>query len=185
MPDLGAEVLRRMGATVVLLPVGEVPAALKSGAIDAAEFIGPWTDMWVGLDKAAEYYYYPGFHEPGFNAALGINKTLWDALTASEHALIEAAAQAEVTRSLAEFNAENIKSLKLLRVDKRIKITRFNDGLIKVFGKLSKEVLADVAAKDPLTRKVYDSYIDFLAGIMDWGELSETEYRNSRRLALG
>ena len=185
MPDLGAEVLRRMGATVVLLPVGEVPAALKSGAIDAAEFIGPWTDMWVGLEKAAEYYYYPGFHEPGFNAALGINKTLWDGLRASERALIETAAQAEVTRSLAEFNAENIKSLKLLRADKRIKITRFNDGLIKVFGKLSKEVLADVAAKDPLTRKVYDSYMGFLAGIMDWGELSETGYRDARRLALG
>jgi TRAP-type mannitol/chloroaromatic compound transport system substrate-binding protein len=86
--------------------------------------------------------------------------------------------------SLAEFNAENIKSLKLLRADKRIKITRFNDGLIKVFGKLSKEVLADVAAKDPLCRKIHDSYIEFLAGSMDWGELSETGYRNARRLAL-
>jgi TRAP-type mannitol/chloroaromatic compound transport system substrate-binding protein len=184
MPDLGAEVLRRMGATVILLPVGEVPGALRSGAIDAAEFIGPWTDMWVGLDKAAEYYYYPGFHEPGFNATLGINKTLWDGFTASERALIEAAAQTEVVLSLAEFNAENIKSLKLLRGDKRIKIVRFDDELIKVFGKLSKEVLADVAAKDPLTRKVYDSYMDFLAGVMDWGELSETGYRDTRRLAL-
>mgnify|MGYP003693644151 FL=1 len=53
-----------------------------------------------------------------------------------------------------------------------------------MFGKLSKEVLADTAAKDPLTRKVYDSYMAFLAGIMDWGELSETGYRDTRRLAL-
>ena len=173
-----------MGATVVLIAAGDIANALRSGAIDAAEYVGPWTDIWLGLDKVADHYYYPGFHEPGFNGALGINKTLWDGLTASEHALIEAAAQAEVTRSLAEFNAENIKSLKLLRADKRIKITRFNDGLIKVFGKLSKEVLADIAAKDPLTRKVYDSYMHFLAGIMDWGELSETGYRNTRRLAL-
>jgi len=56
--------------------------------------------------------------------------------------------------------------------------------LIKTFGKLSKEVLADAAAKDPLTRKVYDSYMAFLAGAMDWGELSETGYRDTRRLAL-
>jgi TRAP-type mannitol/chloroaromatic compound transport system substrate-binding protein len=184
MPELGAEVLRRMGATVVLIPVGEVADALKSGAIDAAEFVGPWTDIWLGFDKAADYYYYPGFHEPGFNAALGINKTLWDGFTAAERALIEAAAQAEATRSLAEFNAENIKSLGILRADKRIKILRFNDDLIKTFGKLSKEVLADTAAKDPLTRKVYDSYMAFLAGVMDWGELSETGYRDTRRLAL-
>ena len=99
--------------------------------------------------------------------------------------MIEAAAQAEVTRSLAQFNAENVKSLKLLRADERIKILRFNDELIKTFGKLSKEVLADTAAKDPLTRKVYDSYMAFLAGVMDWGELSETGYRDTRRLALG
>src|SRR5271165_6669224 len=124
MPELGAEVLRRMGATVVLTPAGEIAGALKSGAIDAAEFVGPWTDIWLGLDKVADYYYYPGFHEPGFNGALGINKTLWDGLTPYERALIEAAAQAEVTRSFAEFNVENIKSLKLLRDDKRIKILR-------------------------------------------------------------
>ena len=67
----------------------------------------------------------------------------------------------------------------------RIKILRFNDELIKTFGKLSKEVLADTAAKDPLTRKVYESYVSFRAGVMDWGELSETGYRDTRRLALG
>jgi TRAP-type mannitol/chloroaromatic compound transport system substrate-binding protein len=184
MPGLGAEVLRRMGATVVTTPGGDIVNALKSGAIDASEWVGPWLDMDLGLDKAADYYFYPGFHEPGTNSTLGITKTLWDSLAASQRALIEAAAQAEVTRSLAEFNAENVKALKLLRADQRIKIRRFSDELIKTFGKLSKEVLADTAAKDPLTRKVHDSYMAFLAGVMDWGELSETGYRDTRRLAL-
>jgi TRAP-type mannitol/chloroaromatic compound transport system substrate-binding protein len=46
------------------------------------------------------------------------------------------------------------------------------------------EVLADIASKDPLTRKVHDSYMSFLTGIMDWDELSETGYRKTRRLAL-
>jgi TRAP-type mannitol/chloroaromatic compound transport system substrate-binding protein len=184
MPELGAEVLRRMGATVVTLPPGEIVGALKSGALDASEFIGPWTDIWLGLDKAVDYYYYPGFHEPGTNNSIGITKTLWDGLTPPERTLIEVAAQAEVVRSLAEFNAENVKALKLLRADERIKIRRFSDDLIKIFGKLSKEVLADTAAKDPLTRKVYDSYMGFLSGVMDWGELSETGYRDTRRLAL-
>jgi TRAP-type mannitol/chloroaromatic compound transport system substrate-binding protein len=184
MPDPGAEILRRMGATVVTTSGGEIVGALKSGAIDASEWIGPWMDMEMGLDKAAEYYYCPGFHEPGTNFTLGVNKTLWDGLTASERALIEAAAQAEVTLSLARFNAENVKALKLLRADPRIKLRRFNNELIKVFGKLSKEVLADIAAKDPLTRKVHDSYMAFLAGMMDWTELSERGYLDTRRLAL-
>jgi TRAP-type mannitol/chloroaromatic compound transport system substrate-binding protein len=184
MPELGAEVLRRMGSTVVTTPGSEIPTALKSGAIDAAEWIGPWMDMDLGLDKAADFYYYPGFHEPGTNFTLGINKTLWDGLSPSERAIIEAAARAEVTRSLAQFNTENIKSLKALRADERIKMRHFSDALIKTFGKLSKDVLADTASKDPLTRKVYDSYMAFLSGVMDWGELSETGYRDTRRLAL-
>lgn len=78
-----------------------------------------------------------------------------------------------MNRSLAQFNAENVKALKVLRSNKRIKMLRFSDDLIKTFGKLSKEVLADTAAKDPLTRRVYDSYMTFLARVMDWGELPE------------
>jgi TRAP-type mannitol/chloroaromatic compound transport system substrate-binding protein len=151
----------------------------------SSEWIGPWPDTALGFDKAADYYYYPGFHEPGTSSTLGVNKALWDGLTTSERTQLEAAAQAEISRSLAEFNAENVKAPKLLRADPRIKILRFNDELIKTFGKLSKEVLADTAAKDPPTRKVYDSYMTFLAGVMDWGELSETGYRDTRRLALG
>jgi TRAP-type mannitol/chloroaromatic compound transport system substrate-binding protein len=184
MPGLGAEVLRRMGATVVAVPGGEIITALKSGAIDASEWVGPWLDIAAGLEKVADYYYYPGFHEPGTSATLGINKKLWEEFMPGERALIEAAAAAEFTRSLAQFNAENVRALKLLRADPRIKITRFNDQLVKVFGNLSKEVVADTAAKDPLTRKVVDSYQGFLAGVMDWGELSETGYRDTRRLAL-
>jgi len=184
MAGPGAEVLRRMGATVVTTPVSDIITALNSGAIDAAEWVGPWLDVALGLDKAADYYYYPGFHEPGTSGTLGINKTLWDELSASRRALIETAAAAEVTRSLSQFNAENVKALRILREDKRIKILRFSDALIRETGRLSREVVADIAAKDPLTRKVYDSYTGFLAGIMDWGELSETGYRDTRRLAL-
>jgi TRAP-type mannitol/chloroaromatic compound transport system substrate-binding protein len=185
MPGLGAEVLRRMGATVVTTPGGEIMMALRSGAIDASEWVGPWADLAMGLDKVADYYYYPGFHEPGTSVTLGINKTLWDDFAPSERALIEAAAGAELTRSLAQCNAENGKALTVLRADPRIKFRRFNDELIKTFGRLSKEVVAEIVANDSLTRKVYDSYMAFLAGVMDWGELSETGYRDTRRLALG
>jgi ABC-type uncharacterized transport system substrate-binding protein len=36
---------------VVTLPAGEIMPALKSGAIDASEWIGPWLDMEMGLNK--------------------------------------------------------------------------------------------------------------------------------------
>ena len=88
MGGLGAEVLRRLGAIVVTLPGGEIMPALKSGAIDASEWIGPWLDMAIGLHKAAGYYYYPGFHEPGTGFVVGINKGVWESFDASDRRVI-------------------------------------------------------------------------------------------------
>src|SRR5262249_35315047 len=71
MGGLGAEVLRQLGAIAVTLPGGEIMPALKSGAIDASEWIGPWLDMALGLHEAVGYYYYPAFHEPGSGFSVG------------------------------------------------------------------------------------------------------------------
>ena len=124
MAGLGAEVLRRLGAIVVTLPGGEIMPALKSGAIDASEWIGPWLDMAIGLHKAAGYYYYPGFHEPGTGFAVGINKGVWESFDASDRRVIEAVAACEYARSLAEFNANNALSLRKLRDEGTVKILK-------------------------------------------------------------
>src|SRR5262249_35761798 len=129
MPGLGGEVLRRLGAIVVTLPGGEIIPALKSGAIDASEFAGPWLDMALGLNKAAKYYYYPGFHEPGAVLSLAVNKKLWDSLGDTERGIIETAAAAENTRSLAEFTAHNAVSLQQLAGDPAIEIRKLDDAI--------------------------------------------------------
>ena len=180
MPGLGGEVLRRLGAVVVNLPGGEITAALKSGAIDASEWVGPWNDMVLGLQKVSKFYYYPGFHEPGTVLALGINKKLWDGLSADDRNAVTAAANAEYTLSLAEFNANNAKSLEQLSQDTSIEIRKFEDSLLQAFGKTSGEVLADAARKDALTRRVYDSYIAFWSRANRWADLAERGYLNAR-----
>jgi TRAP-type mannitol/chloroaromatic compound transport system substrate-binding protein len=182
MPGLGAEVLRRLGAIVVNLPPGEIAGALKSGAIDASEWIGPWNDMALGLQKVSKFYYYPGFHEPGSAAALGINKKLWEGLSADDRNAITTAANAEYTLSLAEFNANNAKSLEQLSQDTSIEIRKFDDSLLQALGKASGEVLADAAQKDALTRRVYDSYISFWRRANRWADLAERGYLNARAL---
>ncbi len=135
MAGPGAEVLRRLGAIVVTLPGGEIMPALKSGAIDASEWIGPWPDMALGLHKAVRYYYYPGFHEPGSGLALGINKGVWESFDASDRRVIEAVAACEYARSLAEFNANNALSLRKLRDEGIVKILKFDDSVLKAFAR--------------------------------------------------
>jgi TRAP-type mannitol/chloroaromatic compound transport system substrate-binding protein len=183
MPGPGAEVLRRLGAIVVMLPGGEIMPALKSGAIDASEWNGPWLDMAFGLHKAASYYYYPGFHEPGTNLAVGINKAVWESLDAGDRRIMEAMAACEYARSLAEFNANNALSLRKLRDEGAVKILKFDDSLLRAFLTVSKEVVAEIGSGDDLSRKIYASYEQFRASIMDWSDIAERGYLNSRALA--
>jgi TRAP-type mannitol/chloroaromatic compound transport system substrate-binding protein len=182
MPGLGAEVLRRLGAIVVTLPGGEIMPALKSGAIDASEWVGPWPDMAMGLHKAASYYYYPGFHEPGTGIALGINKGVWESFDASDRQVVEAAAACEYERSLAEYNANNALWLRKLRDEGTVKIVKFDDSLLKAFLALSKDVVAEAGSGDDLSKKIYQSYMQFRASIMDWSDIAERAFLNSRRL---
>jgi TRAP-type mannitol/chloroaromatic compound transport system substrate-binding protein len=183
MPGLGAEVLRRLGAIVVTLPGTEIVPALKSGAIDASEWVGPWLDMAMGLHKAAGYYYYPGFHEPGTGSVVGINKGVWESFDASDRRVIEAVAACEYARSLAEFNTNNALSLRKLRNNDTVKILKFDDSLLKAFLGISKDVVAEIGAGDELSKKIYRSYEQFRASIMDWSDIAERAILNSRRLA--
>jgi TRAP-type mannitol/chloroaromatic compound transport system substrate-binding protein len=183
MPGLGAEVLRRMDAIVVNVPGGEIASSLKSGAIDASEWIGPWPDMAMGLHKAAGYYYYPGFHEPGTALAFGINRGVWESLAVSDRRLIEAAAAGEYANSLAEFNANNARSLRQLRDEGTVKILKFDDTLLKEFLRIGKEVIAEIGSGDELSKKIYTSYEQFRATVMDWSDIAERAGLNARRLA--
>jgi TRAP-type mannitol/chloroaromatic compound transport system substrate-binding protein len=184
MPGLGGEVLRRLGSVVVALPGGEIIPALKSGAIDASEWVGPWNDLVLGLNKVSKYYYYPGFHEPGTVLSTGVNKKLWDSLSAEDRAMITMVAAAEYTTSLAEFNANNARSLQQLSQDKSIEIRKFDDTLMLELGKASQEVLAEIGQKDPMTRRIYESFMAFRAQSTRWAELADRGFLNARSLTL-
>jgi TRAP-type mannitol/chloroaromatic compound transport system substrate-binding protein len=183
MPGLGAEILRRLGAIVVSLPGGEIAPALKSGAIDASEWIGPWQDMAIGLHEAARYYYYPGFHEPGTAQTLGINKRVWESFEASDRRLIEACAAGEYAQTLVEFNINNALALRKLRDEGTVRILKFDDSILKAFHEISKDVVASAGSEDDVSKKIYRSYQQFRVSIMDWSDISERAYLNSRRLA--
>ncbi|HWX32165.1 MAG TPA: TRAP transporter substrate-binding protein [Steroidobacteraceae bacterium] len=182
MPGLGGEVLRRLGAVVVTSGAEEIVPALRSGAIDASEWVGPWNDMHLGLNKVSKFYYYPGFHEPGTGFATGINKARWDSLTTEDRNIISTVVNGEYTYSLAEFNTNNAKSLQKLSQDKNIEIRKFDDSLLQALGKASGEVMAEVGNKDPLTRRVYQSYIEFRVRCTPWSDIAERAYLNARSL---
>lgn len=158
MPGLGGEVMRRLGATPVTKSGGEIFQALSQGNIDATEWIGPWNDLAFGFHTIVKNYYYPGIHEPGPTLSLGLNKGIWDDMSAQEKAIIQAACDAENDIMHADYNYQNGRALIELTETHGVQLKRFSDDILRELGRLSLDVVAETADADPLTRRIYDSY---------------------------
>ncbi|MCH8862470.1 MAG: twin-arginine translocation signal domain-containing protein [Proteobacteria bacterium] len=184
IPGLGGEVMARMGAVPVTKAGGELFLALSQGNIDATEWIGPWNDLAFGFHTIAKYYYYPGFHEPGTTLSMGMNLDLWEDLSNQERAAVESAAAAENDYTLAEFNAQNARALTTLIEEHGVKLTRFPDEILDAMARLSVEVLAETAASDALTGRVYESFAASMARTSRWGEIGERAFTEIREKAM-
>ncbi len=180
IPGLGGEVLKRAGGTPVNLPGGELFTALQTGTIDATEWVGPYNDLAFGLYKAAKYYYYPGWHEPGTTLECFVNKAAFDALPADLRQIVRMAARAANLDMLSEYMARNNDALETLVEKHHVQVRRLPDDVLAKLRALSAEVVAEEADKSPQARKIYDSYRRFLSTVARWNDISERSYLNSR-----
>lgn len=162
MPGIGGEVLRRAGVTIVLMQGSEIFTSLQTGAIDATEWVGPYNDMSLGLHKAAKYYYYPGWHEPGPMLECIINKEAYESLPADLQALIDIACQAGNCDMQAEYTWGNTQSLAQLQQDSTVELRQFPQDVIDLLRGLTKEVLDEFSAADPWAARIHKSYFEFL-----------------------
>ncbi len=85
---LGGEVYRRLGATPQTTPPAEILTSLQSGVIDAVEFVGPGTDIALGLYRVAPFYYYPGFNKPNGTGECIVSLNAWNALDAELKSIV-------------------------------------------------------------------------------------------------
>jgi TRAP-type mannitol/chloroaromatic compound transport system substrate-binding protein len=182
IPGLGGEVLKRAGGTPVSLPGGEIFTSLQSGAIDATEWVGPYNDLAFGFYKAAKYYYYPGWHEPGTTLECFVNKKAFEALPADLQSIVINAARVANQDMLADFTAKNNAALQALVAQHNVDLRPFPADVLETLKKLSDEVVAEIAEKDPLSKKVYASYIDFRGQAIAWHNISERAYLNARAM---
>ncbi len=182
IPGLGGEVLKRAGGTPVLLPGGEIFSSLQSGTIDATEWVGPYNDMAFGLHKAAKYYYYPGWHEPGSTLECFINKEAFQALPEDLQVIVRSALRVANQDMLAEFTMKNNQALDQLVNKHGVELRNFPDDVLLKLRTLSDEVVAEEAQKDEISRKVYESFTAFRDQVQQWTAVSEQAYLNARSL---
>jgi len=180
IPGLGGEVLKRAGGTPVSLPGGEIFTSLKTGAIDATEWVGPYNDLAFGLHKAAKYYYYPGWHEPGTTLEALINEKAFAALPNDLQLIVKTACESVNQDMLTEYTARNQTALDTLVNKHKVDLRKLPDDVLNKLHALSVDVVADVAAKDPMSNKVYQSFDKFSKQVKNWTDISERAYLNVR-----
>jgi TRAP-type mannitol/chloroaromatic compound transport system substrate-binding protein len=110
-PGLGGRVWERLGATVTNLAGGEIFQALQSGALDAAEFVGPYNDLALGFHQIAKNYYFPSFIEPGLATELVVDKAKYLALPEDLQAIVRDCCQAEYDQVASDFYANDPRGL--------------------------------------------------------------------------
>ena len=175
IPGMGGEVMSRLGATVQVLPGGEIYSALERGVIDAAEWVGPYDDEKLGFHKVAKYYYYPGWWEPGPSLSYYVGLKAWESLPASYQAIFEAAAHQSGIQMQVRYDTHNPPALKRL-VGQGVELRSFSQGIMEAAQAASTDLLEENAAKDPRYRAIYESWSKAREGSFEWFGKAELAY---------
>ncbi|MDC9728999.1 MAG: TRAP transporter substrate-binding protein [Methyloprofundus sp.] len=182
IPGLGGEVLRRAGGTPLTIAGGELFTALQTGTIDATEWVGPYNDLAFGLHKAAKYYYYPGWHEPGSTMEAMINKQAFEELPKDLQSIVLAACKAVNMDMISNYTARNNQALDTMVNKHGVKLMPLPDDVLKTLKQISEEVVLELANKDPMSKKIYTSFSQFRSQVSQWSTLSEQAFLKARSL---
>jgi TRAP-type mannitol/chloroaromatic compound transport system substrate-binding protein len=177
---LGGEVFRRLGATPQTTSPGEILTSLQSGVLDGAEFVGPGTDIALGLYRVAPLYYGPGFNKPNGTGECIVALTTWTALDAELKAIIAHACAAEASFALAEMERLNAEALAALVERHNVRLKTFPADIVTAARGRAADILAEVGRRGELARKVHESYAAFQSRIAEWSRISLQAVLESR-----
>ena len=183
MPGIGGKALELTGASVQSLPGGEIYQALASGAIDGAEWIGPYADEKLGFQEICKFYYTSGFHEPGSALAVAFNRDVYDSLTPRQQTIVFNAALATNQHEGTLGVANNAAALERL-VAQGVKTLDFPDDVWDLFGEASVRAM-DAYNYDPLYREVRSSFFASLAKSASWLDRADRTYARQRARVAG
>lgn len=169
------KVTGRLGAVSQNIPGGEVYQALEKGTIDAAEWVGPYDDQKLGLNKVAPIYHFPGWWEGGPQLDLYVNTRAYAGLSAEYKAIVECAAAYAHTEMQAKYDARNPAALKQL-VAGGARLVAFPNTVLAAAFKASMDLYSEISASNPAFRKIYADYAEFRRESNLWFRFTEARF---------
>lgn len=180
MPGLGGAIMAELGATSVAIAPSEIFGALRSGVVDGAEFLGPWSDRALGLHQAAPFYMWPGFHEPNGTGELLINQQRWQQFSPALRAVITHAAAAEHAAAAAEADWFNADALNQLEQEDGVATRPWPADVLAAARDATVVVLDRLAAQGGITAEVVTSFRAVRSHLARWSTVSQQAFLAAR-----
>ncbi|KQP29539.1 ABC transporter substrate-binding protein [Methylobacterium sp. Leaf102] len=174
---LGGQVLAKLGAVPQATPGPEIYGALEAKTLDAAEWIGPYDDEKLGLQKVAPIYHYPGFWEGGALIHVWFNAEAWKALPKAYQTILRSAAAQVHAEVQARYDARNPKALRRL-VAAGAQLRPFPQEVMEAALKASTDVYNEIAGKNPDFKRIYEAMRTFRNEEYLWFQVAEYTYDN-------
>ena len=182
IPGLAADVLQRLGGVPFNLPGDSLYTSLQTGVIDATEWTAPYNDLAFGFQDIAQYYYYPGWHEPGSVMEFIFNKQMFEALPSDLQAILTAAAEAANIDMQNEFTARNSSALRELVDEHGVELRQFPEDLLIQLRDISQEVIDELGTISPAAERIHTSYRAFEADVRRYHNIAAEAYTDAREL---
>jgi TRAP-type mannitol/chloroaromatic compound transport system substrate-binding protein len=155
-----AMLMQRLGASVVVLPGGEVYSALDKGVIDTSDWATPSMNQRMGFFQVAKYYNHPGFH----SMPLGdftVNIKEWNKLPPDIQQILKTAAREWCWDSIERIAVDDVRAIAEMRQKGITALAWDEDELMRVRA-LAREIWDEFSQKSPMTKKVIDSQKQWL-----------------------
>ncbi|TCS70030.1 secreted protein [Sulfuritortus calidifontis] len=177
IPGLGGQIMAKLGVVPQTLAGGDIYPALERGALDAAEWVGPYDDEKLGFHKIAKHYYYPGWWEGGPQLSFYVNLQKWNDLPDAYRQAFETAAAEANLNMLAEYDQKNPPALMRL-VKSGVKLHAFPKDVMNAAFEAAFALYEAEAKVNPSFARIYSEWKQFHALQTQWFKVAEANYAN-------
>ncbi len=165
--------MSKLGVAVQVIAGGDIFQSLQTGAIDAAEWVGPYDDTKLDFQTVAHFYYYPGWWEPGPTLEVQIPLEEYNALPEEYKEVIKtASAQANVDM-MAAYDAKNPAAFQEILTGSDVEVLPFPDDVMNAAEEAAFELYDELAGQDPDFQTVYDSFRAYRSSAQAWFGIAE------------
>jgi TRAP-type mannitol/chloroaromatic compound transport system substrate-binding protein len=164
--------MAKLGVSTQQIPGGEIYQALETGVIDATEWVGPYDDEKLGFNRVAQFYYYPGWWEPGPTVELQVNLDAWNQLPPQYQEILRTATYEVNLNMLSQYEVLNREALTRL-VSSGTQLRAYSPEILQAAERASNELFEEYSAKDATFKEILEQWRAFRQTMYSYNKINE------------